>query len=56
MIQNYFISAIRNIARNKLTTIINVLGLGIGVSIFSLIALYIYNEKQVGHWWVRKKF
>jgi len=47
MLKNYLIIAIRNIFRNKLTTIINILGLGIGVGVFSLIALYIYSEKHI---------
>lgn len=47
MLKNYLITAIRNIFKNKLTTIINTIGLGIGVSVFSLIALYVFNEKHV---------
>lgn len=47
MIKNYLTTAIRYIWKNKLTTIINIIGLSVGVGIFSLIALYIHNEKQV---------
>lgn len=47
MIRNYITTAIRYIFKNKLTTVINIIGLGVGVAIFNLIALYIYSEKKV---------
>lgn len=47
MLRNYITTSIRNIFRNKLTTIVNVLGLGISVTVFSLITLYILNENNV---------
>lgn len=47
MLKNYLTTAIRYIWKNKLTTVINVIGLSVGVAIFSLIALYIYSEKKV---------
>lgn len=47
MIGNYAVSAIRTAIRNKLTTLINITGLGVGVSVFSLIAIYIAHEVRV---------
>ena len=47
MLKNYLIVAIRNVVRTKLTTTINILGLGIAISVFSLIMLYISNEKSI---------
>jgi|GEM_PF-3075306 hypothetical protein len=47
MIWNYAISAIRTALRNKLTTLINITGLGVGVSVFNLIAIYMAHEVRV---------
>ncbi len=44
MIKNYFIIAWRNLVKNKAFTIINVLGLTVGLTSFILIALYIFDE------------
>ena len=44
MIKNYFKIAWRNLARNKIFSVINIAGLAIGLSCFLLIALYVLDE------------
>ena len=44
MIRNYIISAIRNILRFKLHSVINIGGLALGISIFTLIMIYVVSE------------
>lgn len=44
MIKNYFKTALRNLWRNKLYTILNVAGLTFGISCFLLIGLYLFDE------------
>src|SRR5476649_2551184 len=44
MIKNYFKIAWRNFVRNKTFSIINILGLAIGLSCFLLISLYVLDE------------
>ena len=44
MIKNYFVIAIRNIARNKTFSAINILGLAIGMACCILILLYVQDE------------
>ena len=44
MFKNYLISAIRNIVRFKLHSAINIGGLAIGISIFTLIMMYVVSE------------
>lgn len=46
MIKNYFKVAWRNLARNKTFSLINILGLAIGMACTMLIALWVYNEKN----------
>jgi putative ABC transport system permease protein len=46
MIKNYFKVAWRNLSRNKTFSLINVLGLAIGMACTMLIALWVYNEKN----------
>jgi len=41
----YLKSAYRNLLRNKIYTIINIAGLGLGMSASLLIGLYVYNER-----------
>jgi putative ABC transport system permease protein len=47
MLKNYFKIAIRNIMRNKVYSLINILGLSIGVACCLLLALYIQEEFSV---------
>ena len=44
MIKNYLTVAIRNIARNKTFSAINILGLAIGMACCILILLYVQDE------------
>lgn len=46
MIKNYFKVAWRNLVRNKTFSLINVLGLAIGMACTMLIALWVYNERN----------
>lgn len=46
MIKNYFKIAWRNIFRNKITSIINVAGLSIGIACVILIALFVQDERK----------
>jgi putative ABC transport system permease protein len=44
MFQNYFIIAWRNLLKNKVNTIINIVGLALGFSVSVLILIYVYHE------------
>lgn len=44
MFRNYIIVAIRNLIRQKLYSLINILGLAIGIALFVMIALFIADE------------
>jgi len=44
MIKNYFITAFRNLLKDKLNTTINVIGLAIGIACCILILLFVKNE------------
>ncbi|MBE0661689.1 MAG: ABC transporter permease [Bacteroidales bacterium] len=44
MLKNYFLVACRNFLRNKLFTVVNILGLATGLACFLLISLYVENE------------
>src|ERR1700744_1942213 len=47
MLRNYFMTAWRNIVRNRLYASINVLGLGLGMTCCILIFLWVRDEKSV---------
>lgn len=47
MLKNYFKIALRNMLRNKVYSLINILGLSIGVACCLLLALYIQKEYSV---------
>lgn len=47
MLKNYFTIAVRNILRNKVYSLINILGLSIGVACCLLLTLYIQEEYAV---------
>lgn len=44
MLKNYFLVTLRNLWRNKLYAFISILGLGLGISCTTLIALYVFHE------------
>src|SRR5690606_40694096 len=44
MLQNYFKVAIRNLFRTKIFSLINILGLSLGVACCLLLALYVQDE------------
>ncbi|PUZ26851.1 FtsX-like permease family protein [Chitinophaga costaii] len=47
MIKNFFLVAIRNMVRNKTFSIINILGLSLGMASSLLIFLWVHDEQQV---------
>jgi putative ABC transport system permease protein len=44
MLKNYFTIALRNLARNKVHSFINIAGLSVGMAVAILIGLWIYDE------------
>ncbi|HEV3250194.1 MAG TPA: ABC transporter permease [Puia sp.] len=44
MLRSYFKIAIRNLLRNKMLSVINILGLGVGIACCVLITLFVLNE------------
>lgn len=46
MIKNYFITAFRNLTKNKIFSAINIIGLSIGIAACLLIAIYVNYEKS----------
>ena len=46
MIKNYFKIALRNLARNKAFSFINIFGLAVGLASCLLILLYIFDESS----------
>jgi putative ABC transport system permease protein len=55
MIRNYLTSIWRYVARNRAFTIINVLGLVIGMTAFILIAQFVLHEFSYDKFWVNSK-
>jgi putative ABC transport system permease protein len=44
MFKNYFKIAWRNLMKNKIFSLINIIGLSVGLTCCMLIAVYLYNE------------
>ncbi len=44
MLKNYFKTAFRNLLKNKVFSLINILGLAIGISVFLVITLFVKDE------------
>lgn len=44
MFRNYFLTSMRSLMRNKGFSMINIVGLAVGLATFSLISLYVYHE------------
>jgi len=51
MIKNYLTSVWRYIRRNRIFTVINILGLVIGMTAFMLIAQYVFHELSYDKFW-----
>jgi len=49
MLKNYFKTALRNLAKSKLHSLINITGLSIGMAVALLIGLWIYDEVSFDH-------
>ena len=49
MIRNYFVTAWRNLKRNKGYSAINIGGLAIGITVALLISLWVYDEASYNH-------
>ncbi|HNU55036.1 MAG TPA: ABC transporter permease, partial [Flavobacteriales bacterium] len=45
MLKNLLLTSVRNLTRNKLYTLINLLGLATGIACFVLIALYVRYQR-----------
>jgi putative ABC transport system permease protein len=50
MIRNYFKIIVRNLAKHKVYTVINIAGLAAGMAVAMLIGLLIWNELTFDHW------
>ena len=44
MLRNYFMAALRNLARNRIIAFINITGLAVGLAAATLVALYVRYE------------
>jgi len=44
MFKNYFITSVRSLMRSKGFSLINIVGLAVGLATFSLISFYVYHE------------
>ncbi|MCP5381549.1 MAG: ABC transporter permease [Kordiimonadaceae bacterium] len=55
LFKNYFISAWRNIYNHKLFSMINILGLAIGLTSCMLIALFVRDEISYDNFWANSK-
>lgn len=49
MLRNYFKTALRNLAKNKSHSLINITGLSVGMGVALLIGLWIYDEVSFDH-------
>ena len=51
MFRNYFITAFNNLLKNKLFSLINIIGLSVGLAACILITLYVQNELSYDQHW-----
>ena len=51
MVKTYFKIALRNLAKHKVNTFINVIGLSIGMACCLLIILYVTDELSFDRFW-----
>ena len=47
MLRNYFITALRYIIRNQIPSFIQILSLALGLTVFTMVVLYMYDELTV---------
>ncbi len=50
MLKNYFKIAIRNIIKNKVNSLINIIGLAIGIGCSTVIMIYVLNELDINQY------
>jgi putative ABC transport system permease protein len=50
MLRNYFIIAFRNLKKHKVFSLVNIVGLAVGLAVFWLMALYIADELSFDRW------
>ena len=50
MFQNYFVTALRNIARHKLYSVINIAGFAMGLACAIFIILFVRDELSYDKW------
>jgi len=55
MIRNLLLTALRNLKKNKFFSLLNILGLGIGMAVFLLIAQYVHFERSYENFIPAKK-
>ena len=55
MLKNYFIIAWRNLIKNKVYSIINILGLAAGMAVAMLIAFWIWDEVTFDNYHINHK-
>lgn len=54
MIKNYFLTAIRNLKKNKIFSLINILGLALGLACSLMIMLWVQDEKSIDAFYPNK--
>jgi putative ABC transport system permease protein len=50
MIKNYFLTAWRSLRRNRVSSVINIVGLAVGMAVTILIGLWIWDEVTFDHY------
>src|SRR5438445_1635277 len=50
MLRNYFTIAFRNLKKHKVFSLVNIVGLAVGLAVFWLMALYIADELSFDRW------
>ncbi len=51
MLKNYIIIAIRNILKQRFYSLLNIIGLGVGLALVIFIALYLYDQHRYDRWY-----
>ena len=50
MLHNYFTIAFRHLKKHKVFSLVNIVGLAVGLAVFWLMALYIADELSFDRW------